>query len=302
MFTFPSMGTQVSVGAPSLRDWEEHALALDVQDLFARQEARFSRFSERSELSSLHRTTGPTVVSTDLFATLLAARDHHRATGGLFDPAIGGALIALGYDRSFALGGLDRESASTSTPRGSFAEVTLDPRTLTVERPGHVRLDLGGLVKGRTVDRAAASLPSIGVIEAGGDAYLRGPGPEGTGWCVDVEDPFDARRVLVTLRVSDRGVATSAPNRRRWRVGSSIAHHLVDPRTQRPSTSDLSQVTVVAATAELAEVLSKTLYLLGGEGARHVLPSLGDITAVLVDQRGAFEVIGAPESVEVSHA
>ncbi len=146
----------------------------------------------------------------------------------------------------------------------------------------------------RTVDRAAALLPGAGVVEAGGDAVLKGAGPDRTGWMVEVEDPADHEHVLLTLRVTDRAVATSAPNRRRWRVGDEVAHHLIDPRTGSPSGSDLAQVTALAATAEEADVVAKVAFLLGAAGAARLLARPG-YGGVLVDRHGEVRVVGAVE-------
>jgi thiamine biosynthesis lipoprotein len=294
MQTFRAMSTDVAVIAPG-RD--ERALADEVARVFAASERRFSRFRADSELSRLNRSDGPFVASPELFDALVRARAHVVATGGWFDPAIGAALIAAGYDRSFAPGALDRD-AIAGAPRGpSFLALTLDPATRTVVRPRALHVDLGGLVKGRTVDEAAALAGAPLAIDAGGDAMLVGDGPDGDGWIVDVEDPADARRVIVSLRVRDRAVATSAPNRRRWRVGDGVAHHLIDPRTRAPARSDLAQVTVIAPTAEQADVLAKSAFLLGRRGGQAFLEAHG-AGAVLVGARGDVTLVG---DLEVEH-
>lgn len=310
MHAFHAMGTEVTVGAPELSLTEEAVLAERVAALFEEREQCFSRFRTDSELSSLLASDGPTVVSPELFDALWSAQRHHANTGGLFEPAVGAMLVALGYDRSFDQGRPDRAVAGPVPPRASVRELVLEPRSRTVVRPAHLRIDLGGLVKGRTVDEAVQLLPSIGVVEAGGDAFLRGAGPEGRGWCVEVEDPRDPTRVLATLRVTDRAVATSAANRRRWSVGGAIVHHLVDPRTGAPSRSDLAQVTVVAASAELADVLAKTFFLLGRVAAREALVAFPEVGALLVGNDGAVARAGAIEiddgwdatTWEVNHA
>ena len=131
---------------------------------------------------------------------------------------------------------------------------------------------------------------------------LRGDGPDGAGWVVDVEDPRDASRVLLSVRLRSCAVATSAPNRRRWRIGRETAHHLIDPRTRRPASSDLAQATVVAPSAELADVLAKTAFLLGAEHARDLLRGRADLSAVLVHDTGEVELIGRLELAEVEDA
>ena len=299
MWRFDVMNTTVSVAAPRLAAAAEHALTIQIADLFAAVERRFSRFLPASELALLNRSE-TSIVSAEMIELLRACRRHVEDTGGLFDPAVGGALHAAGYDRSFAPGALDREHVPAAPPLARFDELVIDEAARVVRRPAHVQLDFGGFLKGRTVDRAIAAMPSPALIDAGGDMALAGAGPDGNGWLVDIEDPADPRGVLATLRVSDRAVATSAPNRRRWRSGSTHAHHLIDPRSGRPSSSDLAQVTVLAPSAEQADVLAKVAFLLGGREARGFLAERPEVAAVLVTHAGSLELVGDVELAELS--
>jgi thiamine biosynthesis lipoprotein len=223
-------------------------------------------------------------------------------TDGLFDPGVGATLRALGYDRSFTPGALDRKWLGQRPRAGRFLDVILDPGTRTVLRPRHVQIDLGGIAKGSTVDAAARHLTGPGAIDAGGDAFMRGPDHAGGPWLIDIEDPADASRTIATVAVSDAAVATSAGNRRRWRLGESSAHHLIDPRTQRPSGSDVLQATVIAPSAELADVLAKTAFVLGAHEARRFLERQPGIGAVLVPERGSPIFVGTVDVREVGRA
>ncbi|MEZ4446339.1 MAG: FAD:protein FMN transferase [Polyangiaceae bacterium] len=298
MQAFRAMNTDVQVIAPA----DEAAIAAEVAATFADAERRFSRFRADSELSGLNRSEGPFLASRELFEMLERARGYVALTDGLFDPAIGAALRALGYDRSFAPGALDRARSRTPPRRGHFRDVVLERDTRTVWRPPHVLIDLGGMAKGATVDLAARHLRRSGAIDAGGDAVLRGSGPTGEAWLVDVEDPTDPSRTSATIAISDAAVATTAANRRTWRVGHEIAHHLIDPQTLRAARSDLLQVTVVAAEAELADVLAKATFLLGSREARPFLERTpGVMGAVLVRADGAVTCVGELDLREVSH-
>ncbi|HEU5056116.1 MAG TPA: FAD:protein FMN transferase, partial [Kofleriaceae bacterium] len=148
-------------------------------------------------------------------------------------------------------------------------------------------------IKGATVDAAAGLLPAIGAIDAGGDAVMRGPGPSGRGWQVEIEDPADPTRTRAVLAVPrDGAVATSGPSRRRWRVAGRDVHHLIDPRRRAPADSDLLQATVLAPRAELADVLAKTAFLLGAGRAGRFLTRFPGVAAVLVRPGGALVVVG----------
>lgn len=101
------------------------------------------------------------------------------------------------------------------------------------------------------------------IVNASGDLRAIGPGPNGTGWRVGVQDPFAPEEHFAVLVVSDRAVATSGSARRQWHVGQTRYHHLIDTRTLTSSGSDLLTVTVVAKTATEADVLAKVAFLLG---------------------------------------
>lgn len=292
MQTFRAMNTDVTLRVPGLGLVGEAALALAAAEVFADSERVFSRFEASSELASLNRATTPFRASRALFDALVGARAYFELTDGCFDPCIGGSLVALGYDRSFVPERQMRASSYRPARAASFLAVTLDPETCTVTRPEGVAIDLGGMAKGRTVDRVAATLPAPSVVDAGGDGVMLGNGLEGEGYLLDVEDPRDPARVLLSVHVAARAFATSAPNRRTWRVSEETRHHLVDPRTGTSSTSDLAQVTVLAGSAERADVLAKTLYLLGERGAARFVSRHGDIAAVLVRPDGTTRLVG----------
>ncbi|MEO6774811.1 MAG: FAD:protein FMN transferase [Kofleriaceae bacterium] len=298
MWAFRAMNTDVVVAAPELSDGAERALALAVEQLFRQTEQRFSRFLPESELAQLNRAKGPSTVSDELLALLLRARAHAIDTDGLFEPALGATMRASGYDRSFAPGALDRDDDPSTTPYASIAMLDIDEEQHRVARPSHVQIDFGGFLKGLTVDRAAALAPGAVIVDAGGDAVLRGAPPGDAGWTIEIEDPHDAARTVGTIVVRDQAVATSAANRRRWRRGTQTMHHLIDPRTRAPARSDVVQATILAPTAEVADVIAKVAFVLGSEHAMRELDHRG-LSGVLVLQDGAMLTVGG---VEVHHA
>lgn len=298
MWTFRAMNTDVIVAAPELSDGAERTLALAVGQLFRQTERRFSRFLPESELARLNRAESPSTVSDELLALLLRAKAHAIDTDGLFEPAVGATMRATGYDRSFAPGALDRDDAPSATPYASIAMLDIDEEHHRVARPSHVQIDFGGFLKGLTVDRAAALAPGAVIVDAGGDAVLRGAPPGDPGWTIEIEDPRDAERTIGTIVVRDHAVATSAANRRRWRRGGQTMHHLIDPRTREPAETDVVQATVLAPTAELADVMAKVAFVLGSEDAMRELDRRG-LSGVLVLEDGAIYTVGG---VEIHHA
>jgi len=243
--------------------------------LFERYERVMSRFLAESELTRLNASSPDWhTASPLLYDVVAAALAWARRTGGVFDPTLLDALEALGYDRDFetlARRRGDRRARPPAAPPpvapGRWRAVELDPRLRGIRLPAGVRIDLGGIGKGYTVDRAVAALgprPNA-VVNASGDLYAAGDGPRGDGWLVGVEDPRSPGRDLALLRVRDLAVATSGATRRRWRAGGAAYHHLIDARSGLPIESDALTVTVIAASATAADVLATAIYLSGVE-------------------------------------
>ena len=242
---FRSMGCQVVVAGAT------GAEASAIERLFARRDHAFSRFIASSELNGVNRRAGRLTLVSAGFArmvelALLAARE----TGGLIDPTLGQALESAGYDRDFAALEDDPGPAGPSMPSG-LRDLVLRGRLLEI--PPAVRLDLNGVVKSRTVDDALCLLSANGYVSAGGDLASHGP--------LSVALP-DSEAVQLVMG----GLATSGSDRRCWRRGGMLQHHLIDPRTGRPAHSPWELVTVCGRTCLGADIAAKAAFLLGHEG------------------------------------
>ncbi|MFQ5382131.1 MAG: FAD:protein FMN transferase [Dehalococcoidia bacterium] len=256
---FRAMGTDVDVvvagDAPPL------AAFISLHLLFEREEQRFSRFRPDSLLSRLN--AGDAVDDETFASVCRLSLEAFEATGGLFNPMILPSLTSAGYDRTF-----DRVGGGRLRPEPAPAlPEALQIRGDTVQL-AQGALDLGGIVKGWTVDRAVETFrdecPDL-LVNAGGD--LRAEGSEdGTGeggWELSIADHRTAGAEAWAGRWTG-ALATSTTLKRRWRLDDGApAHHLIDPRTGLPAGSSLVQVSVWAEQAWWAEIWAKAV-LIGG--------------------------------------
>jgi thiamine biosynthesis lipoprotein len=263
---FRAMGTEIEAFLDVEPALDTVLGLVSVEREFRRLEGLLTRFDEASELSRLN-AAGAIDAGDDLLAVVELALAAREKTGGRFDPTVHDALVAAGYDRTFELivGG-----SATATPPTTAGGMRIQGRRIELD-PG-VRLDLGGIGKGYAVDRTVARLALLGpcLVNAGGDLAVAGVPEEGV-WPVAVETPSGP----LTLGLRGGALATSGSDRRRWRAGDAVHHHLIDPATGRPSDSGLLRVTVTAATAVEAEVLAKALFLAGEEAAVAEADELG---------------------------
>ncbi len=243
--TFQAMGCEIVVGGASTAALEA------IERLFHERDLVFSRFIARSELNRVNAAAGRLVLASPLFAeTLRTAFRVAEETGGLVDPTLGAALVAAGYDRDSAALAPD---ARPVDPEGGADPGGVVVLGRVVGVPPGVQLDLNGVVKALAVDDAMKLLSGDGFVSAGGDVAARGP--------LTVALPHEGS---ITLH---RGsLATSGTAKRRWLRGGVLQHHLVDPRTGRPSASPWSSVTACGATCLAADVAAKAGFLAGGGG------------------------------------
>jgi thiamine biosynthesis lipoprotein len=250
-----------------------------IQGLFEYNEAVLSRFKPDSELSELNRTGYMERASELLFRNVAAACDMHEFTGGVFDATLLEALEAAGYNRSFELISSPGPHLLTVPPpvvAGPWrprnqARITLDYTRKSIQLAPGVRVDLGGIAKGTTVDQVAEFLRLAGfdclMVGAGGDMFLEGcPPQDRRGWHIVVDNPLAKEAAPVaSLVVTNRAIATSSQMGRSWYLGRERQHHLIDPRTNRPAVSPYASVTVEAPSVQVADVMAKVALILGPE-------------------------------------
>jgi thiamine biosynthesis lipoprotein len=285
---FPAMGSEahlivIADGAAEL--------ATQGRERIADLEARWSRFIASSEISRLNENAGyPTVVSRETVALVQRALDAWIVTDGRYDPTLLGAMIRAGYDRSFATLPSQRREVVTRDGRTSGAAgVDVDERLRMVTLPTGVGFDPGGIGKGYAADVVSDELMAAGAtgacVNIGGDMRVRGVAPGGGVWTVDVLDPLDddasgATRPVTSIALADGAVATSSRARRAWKVGESVRHHLLDPRSGEPVDNDIVAVTVIASEGWRAEVLAKAAFVTGLPEALELLDTRGVAGAV----------------------
>jgi FAD:protein FMN transferase len=277
--TFRSMGTTIRlVASQSATPREFRRVAGKVEAIFAREDRRFSRFRQDSELSRVNARAGRwTTVSRPFRALVAFSLTAARMSGGLFDPTVLPALLAAGYDRDYGLIKAGGEvHVRTPPPSGRAWEEVRTEGDRVLLPPG-VALDFGGVAKGWTVDlacQAAKRLPWT-MIEAGGDLRLiRSPSDGGVE--IGIEDPDALEQDMLSVRLSGGALATTSITSRMW--GPRL-HQVIDPRTSRPAITGVVQATAWAPTCAEAEVLS-TWALLAGP------PALDDVVGVLVLEGG----------------
>jgi thiamine biosynthesis lipoprotein len=282
---FHAMGTSMELllEAPDAPDARARLGAARAE--IERLEALLSRFRPDSELSQLNHARRMRV-GPDLARVLSAALKLRQRTGGRFDPTLGRAIMACGYDRSFE--GIADDERPLGDSAGGDGAVFVDTASGWVELGAGVDVDLGAIAKGDAADRACAILAWAGpsLVNAGGDIVVSGPRHEEP-WPVAVATP----RGRLVLNLETGALATSGTDRRRWWRAGQQHHHALEPSCGRSAATDVTRATAVACTGAEADALATALVIAGASGACSLADQWG-VPAVLVDGEGDVRFAG----------
>lgn len=231
-----------------------------------------STWDPASEISRFNRTVSvePFPVSVEFVDVVRRAGTVSRATSGAFDVTVAPLVTLWGF-------GADGTAGQPPDPGALPAvmahvgyeklQISDDGRALRKTDPG-VSIDLSAIAKGYGVDRSAEALASMGLaafaVEVGGEVRARGRKPDNSPWLVGIEAPDPtARTVLRSIPLLDASIATSGDYRNFYESGGTRYAHIVDPRTGSPVPWQGFSVTVIHASATLADAWATGMSVLG---------------------------------------
>lgn len=248
---------------------------------------RFNVFEESSEISQININAGKMIsVSRDTCKLLSDSCKYEKLTGGAFK------ITTLPASRLWRRAG--SEHRMPTSEELVSVQMTMQPDAVEIDGTGLLaglrkygqEIDLGGIAKGYAADQAAKILDDLGVkrfmLNFGGTVITRGINAR-----LGIRNPFVAHnnQALGSLTVNDCAVVTSGIYERGVEIDGKRYHHIIDPRTSRPSDSELVSVTLVGNSAEELDALATAVLVLGTEKGLVILRRL-NIEAVFVDKHG----------------
>lgn len=264
------------------------ALAKAQAELF-RLDALLSRTRPESDIARLNDSAGggPVALDPSTAELLRTAKQYAADTGNAFDPTIAPLMVAWGFSGSGA-----HRVPSQAERAALLALVGAEGLSVTaggeasLGRPG-MAADLGGIAKGYAADRAAALLREDGVTAALldlGNSTIAALGlhPDGTPWRIGVKNPETQEGYLCIQDLSDQFLSTSGAYQRFFDQDGTIYHHILDPKTGAPASSDLLSATVVAANGTLADAYSTAIFVMGSNQALELWRNRSDLELILI--------------------
>ena len=239
----------------------------------------YNEYEGLNNLKTVNDHPGEAVkVDSAVIELLSDCKAYYELTGGRVNAAMGSVLKLWHDAREDGLNDIvnaylpDQAALEEAAAHTSWDHVVIDGEngTVTITDPS-LRLDVGAIAKGWSVQRAAEKAPEGLLISVGGNVCATGPkDASGTPWVVGVQDPDGGDNYLHTLYLHKGSMVTSGDYQRAYLVDGEIYHHIIDPDTLYPGTL-WRAVTVVCPDSGLADALSTALFLLPMEAGQKLL-------------------------------
>jgi thiamine biosynthesis lipoprotein len=280
------MGTRCAVELWSDDHAKGDAAITSVFDDMRRIDRLMSTWKEDTEISLVNREASkhPVKISEELFRLLQESVKYSELTHGAFDIT----YASVGYLYDFKKGvHPDQKAIAAALPGINWRHMLLDGKKFTVyfTRPG-MRIDLGGIAKGYSVDRGIEILQKQGItramVNAGGDTRIIGD-RFGKPWVVGIRDP--APRNVLRMPLTDTAFSTSGDYERYFDENGKRFHHIIDPKTG-DSARKCRSVTIISGTATRTDALTKSVFIMGPEDGIEFINTLPDVDAVAVAPDG----------------
>ena len=248
------------------------------------------------DLNQALATQGTAEVPPAILPLLEPAQRLSRASGGRFDPAVGGLLALWGFHSEDPPKRPPEPAALAAqvAKHASMADLTLEGTHLTT-RNRAVQLDFGGFAKGYAAQRGAQHLRTLGihnaVVAVAGDIHVIGRHGDRP-WRIGIRHPR-APGVLAATELQDgESISTSGDYERYFEHDDRRYHHLLDPRSGYPA-GGMSSVTVIARDGATADAAASALFIAGPKAWTRVARALGAEQALLVDSAGTVHMTPA---------
>ncbi len=221
--------------------------------------------------------------------------NYYHSSQGLFNPALGKLIAAYGFHGSNQSDDALIDEIQQDLP--TMLDLEANDLQATSSNP-YLKLDFGGIAKGYAMSLVADFLKAEGfehfLINAGGDVLVAG-NRFGKPWRIGVQNPFKPGAIATLELQGNQHLFTSGNYQRYYKKGDDIVHHIIDPRTGRPS-KQISSATVLAENAVLADVAATTLMIDGWDNHRSLAKSLGIIDYLIMNEK--LEIIVSRSMVE----
>ncbi len=289
--TLKLMGSRFDISVVATHQQKANTYINLAVNEISRIEKIISSWDANSETSNINRNAGvqPVKVSKELFNLIKRAKIISKLTDGAFD------ISYASMDRIWKFDGSMKtfpsaEKIKKSVVKVGYHNIILNEKNQTVFlKLKGMKIGFGGIGKGFAADKAKQLLinkgVTAGIINASGDMNTWGKQPDGSYWKVAITNPMNKNKAFALLPLKKGAIVTSGNYEKYVIFNGKRYTHIIDPRTGIPSSGIIS-VSVFAASAELADALATSIFVMGKEIGINRINQIPNIECIVVDDKG----------------
>ena len=258
--------------------------AVDRQMSTYRLDSEISIFNSLNKNEAIH-------ISDEFLIVLKRAIYWGEITKGAFDVSVLPSILL------WRKGKPDREYPDQWEPPTDLESVMemvkVDFKKINLNRNNLIKsfldqmIDLNAIAKGWGVDQLFEYMRDAGMknfmVEIGGEVRTLGKNNKGSHWKIGIDKPMigtvPGEQIYSVVSVSNQAMATSG-NYRNFKEYDNVSYsHIINPRTGRPTQSNIASVTVVAPNCMDADALATALNVMEVEEGLELVESLDGFEA-----------------------
>lgn len=285
------MGSRFDITVIAENESESDKFIKVAIDEIRRIEKLISSWDSNSQTSLINKNAGirPVKVDEELFELIERAIKISQLTDGAFD------ISYASMDRIWKFDGSMKEMPSEKIIKNSVSkvgfqniELNKEKGTVFLKEKG-MKIGFGGIGKGYAADKAKQLLREKGVkggiINASGDMNTWGKQTNGKSWKVGITNPLNKNKIFALFPLDESAVVTSGNYEKYVIFQGKRYTHIIDPRTGYPS-SGIVSVSVFASSAELADALATSIFVMGSDVGINLINQLKGIDCIIVQDNG----------------
>ena len=258
-----------------------------------RIEKLISSWDANSQTSIINANAGiaPIKVDKELFDLIQRSLAISKITDGAFDISYASMDKIWKFDGSMSHMPSEKDIANSVLSVGYQYIILEESKSTVFLKNKGMRIGFGGIGKGYAADMAKQLLISkgvkAGIINASGDMSTWGKQPNGKDWTIALTNPMNKKKAFAVLPISGKAVVTSGDYERFVKFNGIRYSHIINPKTGYPATGIIS-VTVFALSAELADALATSIFVMGVDVGLNRINQLANIDCIIIDEKGSI--------------
>ena len=272
----------------------------------------YNNYPNLNNMKTINDQAGksPVIVDEKIIDLLLFSKEMYHSTEGKVNIALG-PVLKLWHDYreqgendplKAKLPPMDQLEAANE--HCDIDGLIIDETAKTVFlRDPKMRLDVGAIAKGYSVERISEFASSIGfsdgLISVGGNIKVVGyKGEDRELWSIGIQNPDrdSEQKDLFVTHLTGESLVTSGDYLRYYTVEGKRYHHIIDPETLFPATY-FAAVTIITPDSGMGDALSTAIYNMPFEEGLSYIENLDDTEAVWVYSDGSTKFSSGFESL-----